>query len=83
MLILCGIIMVKNVCAQSCLTLCDPLGCSLPGFSVLGISQARIQEWVAIPSPGDLPNPGIKSESLASSALAGRILYHCFTWEGQ
>ena len=31
-----------------CLTLCDPMGCSPPGFSVHGIFQARILEWVAI-----------------------------------
>ena len=30
------------------LTLCDPVDCSPPGFSVLGILQARILEWVAI-----------------------------------
>ena len=34
---------------QSCLTLCDPMGCSLPGSSVNGILQERILEWVAIP----------------------------------
>ena len=34
--------------AQSCLTLCDPKDCSLPGSSVRGIFQARILEWVAI-----------------------------------
>ena len=34
--------------AMSCPTLCDPTDCSLPGSSVLGISQASIQEWVAI-----------------------------------
>ena len=34
--------------AQSCPTLCDPVGCSPPGSSVHGISQARILEWVAI-----------------------------------
>ena len=34
--------------AQSCPTLCDPMDCSLPGSSVHGISQARIQKWVAI-----------------------------------
>ena len=34
--------------AQSCLTLSDPMGCSLPGSSVHGIFQARILEWVAI-----------------------------------
>ena len=33
---------------QSCLTLCDPMECSLPGSSVHGIFQARILEWVAI-----------------------------------
>ena len=32
--------------AQSCLTLCDPMDCSLSGFSVHGILQARILEWV-------------------------------------
>ena len=35
--------------AQSCPTLCDPMDCSLLGFSVHGILQARILEWVAIP----------------------------------
>ena len=34
--------------AQSCPTLCDPMDCSLPGFSVHGILQARILEWVTI-----------------------------------
>ena len=46
--------------AQLCLTLCNPMDCSPPGSSVHGILQARILEWVAIPSPGDLPSPGIK-----------------------
>ena len=34
--------------AQSCLTLCDPMDCSLRGSSVHGIFQARVLEWVAI-----------------------------------
>ena len=34
--------------AQSYLTLCDPMDCSLPGSSVHGIIQARILKWVAI-----------------------------------
>ena len=33
---------------QSCPTLCDPMDCSLPGFSIHGILQARTLEWVAI-----------------------------------
>ena len=36
--------------AQLCLTLCDPMDCSPPGSSVHGILQARILEWVAMPS---------------------------------
>ena len=34
--------------AQSCLTLCDPMDCSLPGFSVHESFQARMLEWIAI-----------------------------------
>ena len=42
--------------AKSCLTLCDPMDCSLPSSSVHGILQARILEWVAIPfSKGSTP----------------------------
>ena len=95
---------LSNLCfsvAKLCLTLCNPMNCSLPGSSVHGISQAKILEWVAIsfsgesswprdwtsrvrlsatpstiqsteisrpeywsgqpiPSPGDLPDPGIE-----------------------
>ena len=36
--------------AQSCPTLCDPIDCSPPGSSVHGTLQARILEWVAMPS---------------------------------
>ena len=52
---------------------CDPIDYSLPGFSVHGISQAKILEWVAIYFSGDLPNPGIKPMSHVSPALAGRF----------
>ena len=38
------------VSAKSCPTLCDPMDCSPPGSSVHGILQARILEWVAMPS---------------------------------
>ena len=51
--------------AQSCPTLWDPMDCSLPGFSVRRILQARTLEWVAIFFLGDLPNPGIELGSLA------------------
>ena len=50
--------------AKLCLTLCDPMDCSPPGSSVHGILQARILEWVAMPSSrGSFPiqgwNPGL------------------------
>ena len=35
---------------QSCPTLCNPMGCNPPGSSVHGILQARILEWIAMPS---------------------------------
>ena len=43
-------IYVKVKVVQSCLTFCNPMDCSLSGSSVHGILQARILEWVAIPS---------------------------------
>ena len=48
------------VVTQSRLTLCDPVDCSLPGSSIHGIFLARILEWVAIYSPGDVPHSGVK-----------------------
>ena len=51
--------------AQSCPTLSNPIDCSLPGSTIRGIFQARILEWVAIPSPGDLPDPGTEPGSPA------------------
>ena len=52
---------------QSCVLLfCDPVGCSWPGLSVHRISQARILgNGLPFPSPGYLPDPGIKPASLA------------------
>ena len=44
------------------------MDCSLPGSSDLGISQARILEWVAVSFSRDLPDPGVE---LTSPALAG------------
>ena len=44
------------------------MDCSPPGSSVHGILQAKILEWVAIPSPGELPNPGIDPRSPALQA---------------
>ena len=50
---------------QSCLTLCSPMDCSLPSFSVHGIFQARIPECSSL---GDLPNLRIEPRSSALQA---------------
>ena len=54
--------------SQSCRTLCGPMDCSPPGFSVHGIFQARILQWVAISFSRDFPDPGMEP---VSPALAG------------
>ena len=41
---------LKAIVTQSCPTLCNPMDCSPPGSSVLGILQARILDWVAMSS---------------------------------
>ena len=75
---LCVYVCVCVLCCakqlQSCPTLCDPMDCSLPSSFVHGILQAKILEWIAVPSPGDLPNLGIEPASLISPALAGSSL---------
>ena len=54
------------------------MDCSLPGFSVHGILQARTQEWAEFPPPEDLSDPGIE---LDSPALAGGLFTTSATWE--
>ena len=56
--------------AQSCLTLCNPMDCSLPGSSVHGISQARILEWVAISFSRESSPPRNRT---CISCIAGRF----------
>ena len=53
---------------QSCPILCDPIDGSPPGFPIPGILQARILEWVAMPSSRDLPHPGMEPRSPATQA---------------
>ena len=61
-----------------CLTLCDPMDCSLPGSSVHGIFQARILEWGAIPFSRGSSGPG---DQTAVSCIGRWILYHWATFE--
>ena len=60
-------------CMQSCLTVCDPMDCSLAGSSVHGIFQARILEWVAISYSRGSSQPRIELTSLGSPELTGRF----------
>ena len=62
--------MSESEVAQLCPTLCNPVDCSLPGFSVHGILQARILEWVIVSFSGDLPDPGTEPGSPALRADA-------------
>ena len=67
---------------QSCLTLCDSIDGSQPGSSVPGILQARILEWVTLPSSrGNLSDLEIEPTSLMSPAMAGRFFTTSATWE--
>ena len=64
---------------QSCPTLCDPTDCSLPGSSVHGILQARIRQWVSVPSSGIFWTLGSKPCLL----YCRRILTLWSTWESR
>ena len=65
-----SVIQVKGFIAQSCLTLCDPMDCSLPASSAHGILQARILEWVAIPFSRRSSQP---KDQTQVSYTAGRL----------
>ena len=56
--------------AQLCLTLCDPMDCSMSGSSVHGIFYARILEWVAIPFSKGSSQP---RDRTWVSCIAGRF----------
>ena len=54
---------------------CDLMDYNASGFSIYGISQARMLEWVAISSPGDLSHPGIEPTSpVLQSSMPQRLL---------
>ena len=61
---------------QSCLTLCNPMDCSLPSSSVYGILQARRVELVACLPPGHLPDSEMEPVSFYVSSIGRWGLYH-------
>ena len=64
----CAMLQVRLFNQTLSLTLCNPMDLSPPDSSVHGILQARILEWVVMPSSGDLPDPGIEPATLAAPA---------------
>ena len=60
---------------QLCLTLGDPMDCSPPGSSVRGILQARILEWVAMPSSRGSSQPRDQTRVSSISCVGKQILY--------
>ena len=61
---------------QPCPTLCDPVDSSPPGSSVHGILQARILEWVAMPSSRGASPPRDQTHISYASCTGRRILCH-------
>ena len=64
----------------SCVWLCDPTECSPPGSSTFGILQARILEWVAMPSSKGSSQPRDRTQV---SHIAGRFFTIWATREAQ
>ena len=71
---------VPCLVTQSCLTLCNPVGYSLPGSSIHGILQARILEWVAMPSSRGSSQPRDQTQV---SCIAGGFFTIWATREAQ
>ena len=68
----CKVTIINALClvAQLCLTLCDSMDHSPPGFSSMGFLQARILEWVAMPSSKESFPPKDRTQI---SGTAGRF----------
>ena len=67
---------MKVLVTQLCLTLCDPMDCSMPGSSVHGILQARILEWVAMAFSRGSSQPRGRTCISYISWIVRRVLYH-------
>ena len=76
-LLQCMKVKSKSEVAQSCLTLSDPMDCSLPGSSVHGIFQARVLEWSAIAFSHSVSCRWIKPWILS----LGNRFYLYYQWE--
>ena len=78
-LLYCTPVIFKVVCAVvlshfSCVRLCNPMGCSLPGSLSMGFSRQEYWSVWPFPPPEDLSYPRIEHASIKSPALAGGSL---------
>ena len=64
----CACMLAKSL--QSCSTLCHPINCRPPGSSVRGILQARILEWVLMPSSRGSSYPRDQTHISCGSCVA-------------
>ena len=81
---ICNINMCACSVAQSCSCLCNPMDCNPPGSSVHEILQARILDWVAMPSfrISSPPRNQTRVSCVSCISCTGkRILYHRVTWD--
>ena len=74
--------MCANV-LQLCVTLCNTMDCNPPGSSVHGVFQARILEWVAMPSSRGSSPPRDQTHVSCVSCIGRRVLYHQCHLEAQ
>ena len=75
----CACVHAKSL--QSCLILCDPMDCILPGSRVHGIPSKNAGMGCHALLQRNLPDLGIKPASLTSPALAGRLFTTSAAWE--
>ena len=61
---------------QSCLTLCSPVDCSPPGSFVHGILQARILEWVTMPSSGGSSQTRDQTQVSYISCIGWQVFFY-------
>ena len=87
-----SLVSMRGGSLQSCPTLCDPVDCGLPGFSVRGVLQARILErigqyWFLYPSRTLLFSAAVAANSpeylVLPEPLQPKQLHHLHTWPSQ
>ena len=79
------LMMIPCVCCRlspfSGVRLCEPVDCSPPGSSVHGSLQARVLEWVAVPSSRGSSPPRDRTHISYVFCIGRWVLYHWATWE--